>query len=191
MDGSAVEDTGPHINPKLESLSKIRSELDPGMYEILKRFNELPFRSIESSSGHIDPHTGKQTKNAGIWFETDHSTDEEEDISKRFLSELNRLNEAVAKRLKTEKGNYFSLQGYLVEKDDDEIEKLSVEESMREGLPIGLVVDVSNEVREKHSAREVLSTVWKEFWNYMNTFDHKDLPAPNFKNGDVFVKNSK
>lgn len=177
----------------LEKASKIA--LDPGMYPILQRFNRLPFSSSSSDTNHVIPGTDSLEEGwspAALYFIADSVVSEEEkEIQWQFIRGIDRLNTKICWRLGIVPYNILSLSGEVIEFEDSHVEELSISETLENGMGLFLNMNIHDQRLRNEYGRAVLVVIWEEFYKYVNSFLGEEHPVPDFKGGDIFVRQDK
>lgn len=181
---------------KFRSLERASKEaLDPGMYPILQRFNRLPLHSFQSCTNHIIPGTNRLEEGwvpTALYFVADsETTEEEKGIQRQFLRGIDRLNSIICYRLGILPYNILSISGEVIEFEDGHVEELSVSETLEQGLGLSLNMHIHDQRLRSENGRAVLVTIWEEFYKYVNSFLGEENPIPDFKGGDIFVRQNK
>lgn len=172
---------------KFMYLEELREKMDPGMYEILHKFNRLPFSTLSSCSGHVIPGTDRLKED---WFPaltfigyTDVSP-EERDVQRRFINSIDTLSYNICAQLRVEPYNILDLRVTGITSEGD-YEEIGADRALENGSEISIYLNADGELGFDRG-REILSVVWEEFFYHLGDFVSSPEELPDFKQGDVF-----
>jgi hypothetical protein len=178
---------------KFKDLEMIKEELDPGIYEIMLKFNYLPFRSLDCCTGHVKKGTNELENDfmPAISFAFDFEANPQENETQlKFLNAINTINKNISGRLGKE-GAVFDLRGEVLEWENGTTQELSPQESLNQGLPLYLFLNVLDQDLAQNRGRETLQVMWEEFIKAIDAVYPNDLPNPDFKKEEMFSPNPK
>lgn len=169
-----------------------RPQLDPGAYEILVRLDYLPVMPVYSCTGHVIEGTDELEKDEfiALGFVCDFETTQEDiDLQLEFLNGINELNRKIAEQhFGGEPLAYFQLTGDYVDWGEDGVQQLTLQETIDQHRSLLLYINVPDMVISQEHGKEILVIMWQEFIDYLKSLDQRDLPDPDFQNGEIFVR---
>lgn len=186
------------INFKLKQLNELveKPGFDTALKPVLERFYRLPFSTLESCSGHTLHANPNQIDNQY----TPHLAicddirvfAEDRKIQEDFRNHISEVENNINARF-TGKAVKIELQGYTREEGYDNegypiIVEQSLEDSVADGSGYVLWIKISQANITDRLGREILTAIWQEFYKYLGNFDRKELPQPDFDEGNIFVE---
>lgn len=185
--------------------------IDLAMIDIAKRLAYFPLTIIETCSQHIDKGSSK----AVIYEHTDglptycsstifmnldkENSPKENDLVKKFLINIDKVNDSIAKRMKIPKSNFFT---FRIDLEDEDWQTTNAKERLSPGSfgeilenfdkieVISLYLDYQNKDLANNRSKEFLTVAWEEFYRYLNTIDGINLPIPDFGKEGIFDERS-